>query len=327
VALLVTRRRHAHSFLAAGAWFVALLLPVLPLRQHTYAYYSYAAQAGFLILAAEGILRLGTRLGSALGTRRGERGPVGIRSQLLQLGLCASAVSASVLLAARNARTHERLTLPKSSVPHDPIVRYARAGGAIVHAVGEPKLPPEVKRVAFMSFPEELGTAAQTPGTQRPGMVRVRKSTLRESMRGGKLVTLHFPGLAAVWIDSLTTELEGPDTAIFFASGNDVVARVPHAPQAYLLQAEGRFLVQDRAGARRGLERALQIAPDFSAARVLLAGIELETGRARAVQLLRGLAPDSVPKELRPYHAELRKTLGLDASGTDSSSAPAAGTP
>jgi len=302
VALIVGRRRHARPLLLASAWFVALLLPVLPLRQHTYAYYSYAAQAGFLMLAGEGLLRLAGRLAPG--------------SWWWRFGVGTAAVAVTILLAGRNTRTHETLKLANSLVPHDSVVRYGFAAGALVAAVREARFPDEVRQAVFMSFPEELGTAAQTPGQSRPGMVRVRKLPLREALRGGRLVTLHAPGVRGIWVDTLSAEFEGPDTAIFFGSGFNTVERVPGAPEAYMLQAQGRMLIDDSAGAGRALERALALAPNLAAARVLLAGVEVQRQNFdRSRELLAGVTPESVPAEMREFLAQLSKVLELGGSG------------
>ena len=298
VALVTTRGRYARMFVAACAWFVALLLPVLPLRQHSYAYYSYAPQVGFLILFGAGLSRLVARLAPG--------------SWWWRSGAGTAVVAASVLLAGHNTRVHESLKLQNSIVPHDSVVRYGSAAGAIVAALHESPITPDVRQVAFMNFPEELGRAARTPGQERPGMVRVRKLPLRDALRGGKLVTLNLPGVNGVWIDTLNATFEGPDTVIFFTSGFNTLERVPGAAEAYVLQAQGRLLVGDGAGARRDLERALALAPEFGGARLLLAGVEVETGNLdRARELLRGLAPGSIPEDLRGYYVQLERALGM----------------
>ena len=183
VYLAFTRGRHARVLGLACLWFVALLLPVLPLRQHTYAYYAYLPQVGFLVLAGAGLERLA------------RRAPAAMRPAWL-LGLGAAAVAGSILCAARTTRAHETLTLPNSVVPHDPVVRYGRAAGALVAAVREAGLPPGVDRVVFMSLPQQLGKAAQTPGEKRPGMVRVRRFPVRDSYRDGKLMAPLLPQVA-----------------------------------------------------------------------------------------------------------------------------------
>ena len=80
--------------------------------------------------------RLGGRRGGEAGATRSSGSPAWL------LGLGVAAVAASVLCAARTTRAHETLTLPNSAVPHDSVVRYGRAAGALVAAVREARLPP-----------------------------------------------------------------------------------------------------------------------------------------------------------------------------------------
>lgn len=304
VALVVRRGPGLRPFVAAAVWFVALLLPVLPLRQHSYAYYAYAAQTGFLIVGAVAGVRLVDRLfGGALRWR-------------LAFAVCA--VGAAMLFASRNATTHETLTLPKSSVPHDSVIRYGRVAGALVAAVRH--LPPDIRQAAFMSFPDELGNAAHTPGTKRPGMIRVRRFPLREALKDGLLVQLVHPWMTGAWVDTLDASFEGPDTALFFTSGFDTIERVPNLANAYVLQAQGRLLIADHDGSRRDLERALELDPNFAGARILLAGLETEEGRpARARDLLAGLDWKTVPEPLHDFAVKLHHTLGLEVPEEPSS--------
>jgi len=295
VAVLV-RRSWVRLLGAAAAWFVALLLPVLPLRQHSYAYYAYAAQAGFLIVGAAAGLRLVDRLFH--GSRRW-------RSAFAALAVCAV-----ILFAVRNTTSHETLMLPKSRVPHDSVVRYGRAAGAIVAAVRD--LPPDVHRAGFMCFPEELGSTAHTPGTKRPGMVRVRRFPLRDALKDGLLVEFVRPGMTGAWVDTLDATYGGPETALFFTSGFNTIERVPNLANAYVLQAQGRLLIDDRAGSRRDLEHALALDPNFTGARILLAGLETEERHPeRARQLLAGLDWQTVPESMHAFVVQLHQTLGL----------------
>jgi hypothetical protein len=303
VYLAFTRGRHARWLALACLWFVALLAPVLPLRQHTYAYYGYLPQVGFLLLAGAGIERLARR-------RRGTSPAVG-----LVLGV--AVVAGSILCAARTTRLHETLTLPDSTVPHDAVVRYGRAAGSLVAAVGKERLPAGAQRVVFMSLPQQLGKAAQTPGKRAPGMVHVRRYPVRESYRDGKLMALYYPQLRSAWSDSLTIADEGPETVLFFSSGFADLTQLPGAADAYYLQAQGKLLLDDRTAARRDLQHALQLAPQHPAARLLLAALELEDGNlAHARELVEDLQPATFAPELRDMLSQVRRALGLDADTT-----------
>jgi hypothetical protein len=291
--LLVWRQTGMRPVLRASVWFVALLLPVLPLRQHSYAYYDYVPQIGFLLL-----------LGAAVegAARRFQR-----HASEWRLALGAAAVSVCILFAARNARVHETLMLPNSLIPHDSVVRYGAAAGAIVAALHAAQLAPEVKRIAFVFPPPELSRRTSTPGKAEPGMKRIRKFPLRESYRDGKLLALHFPHLESAWTDSLGRRDEAADTAIFWTSGFNDVVRIENAARAHALLAQAKYYAQDAAGARRELEHAVRLAPGDAEARVLLAGVVLQAGDlGRAVSLLAPVQADSLPAELRPFFASVR---------------------
>jgi hypothetical protein len=306
VILAFTRGRHARAWGLAALWFVVLSLPVLPLRQHTYAYYAYLPQVGFLILAGIGI--------EALARRLPLDPPWGV------LGLGVAVVAASILCAARTTRTHETLTLPNSAVPHDSVVRYARAAGSLVAAAREAQALPGVHRVVFMSLPQQLGHAAQTPGEQRPGMVRVRRYPVRDSYRDGKLMRLYFPQLQSAWVDSLSAAEEDPATVLIFSSGFADLTRLPGPADGYYLQAQGEFLVNDRAAARRDLERALQRDPEHPAARLLLAVVEVEAGNTpRARELIGTLQPDTFAPELRDLLQQVQRAVGSAPGGAPAS--------
>ena len=293
---LVTRRRTQRPMLMAGAWFVALLLPVLPLYQHTYAYYLYAAQIGWLVLTGIAIERAAQRFG-----RR-------VEPAVLAAG--AAVVALSIFFAARNASTHENMTLESSTVPWDSVVRYGRAAEALAAAARNAKAQqPDLQQIAFFSL-NPPGPGPLTPGKFEPGMVRVRKIPIREALRDGKLVSLHVPGLTGVWVDSLSTSVEGPETAIFFAFGFNDLTRMSNLSEAYCAQAQGNLMFGTRSAAERDLERALSFAPDHALSRLLLAGLRIENGQvAEARALVTGLRAEDLPAEIQPLLVEIQKVL------------------
>jgi hypothetical protein len=300
--VFATRGAARRPLVRAGVWYVALLLPVLPLSHHAYAYYGYLPQIGFVILAAVAIERVALRLAAAPAPR---------------LAAAAAAVAVVVLLAARNARTHETLMLPNSTVPHDSIIRSGRAAGAVIAAVRAAKLPAEVRRVVFTSAPEGLGAGTPTPGSRNPapGMVRIRKFPLREALRDGDLVALHFPGMTAAWAETLGVRDEASDTALFFTSGFNRIMKLEDLAQGYLMQGQGRLLAEDYAGAHRDLQRVLELDPHRAPARTLLAGLEIVAGRtAEARALIAEVDSSDVPAELQPFFGALRRRLAPAAT-------------
>lgn len=292
----VTRRRTLRPMLRASAWFVALVLPVLPLYQHTHAYYAYAAQIGWLVLAGIAIERAAQRFGR--------------RDETAVLFAGAAAVALSIFFAARNASTHENLTLEQSVVPHDSVVRYGRAAGALAAVARNAKeQQPDLKQIAFFSLIAP-GPGPLTPGKFEPGMVRVRKIPVREALREGKLVSLHAPGVASVWVDSLSPSVEGPETALYFVFGFKDLTRMSNMAEAYCAQAQGHLMFGPRSAAVRDLERALTFEPEHALSRLLLAGLRLENGQvAEARALVTGLRTEDLPEQIQPLLAEIQKAL------------------
>ena len=284
----------------ASLWYVALLLPVLPLVQHAYAYYGYLPQIGFILVAALALDRARARLRA--------RADAGTALTAVAAALIVVVVA---LCAANNARTHESLTLVNSPIPHDSILRSGAAANGILRAVRDANLGPEVRRLAFTSFPETVSDAALTPGArERAGMVRVRRFPLRDALRGGDLIALHFPGRQAAWVDTLGIEDEAADTALFFATGFDHVEHLPDAVPAYFIQAQGRLMAKDIEGARRDLGRVLALDADNAPARVVLAGLELQAGRGDAARtLVAGVEDGDVPADLLPLLREVKRLV------------------
>src|SRR5262249_45664331 len=262
VAVFVIAWRVGPSALRAAqlalAWCIGALLPVLPLSQHAYAYYMYLPQIGFVILFAAAAERLVSRWSGEI-----------VRAQVATAVLV---IAPWITCAARTAWTHEKLTLPKSLVPHDSIVRYARAAGSLVGAVEHARLPDSVRRVAFMTYPEQIGAAARTPGKAGPNMVVQRRYPLRDAYRDGKPFRPHAPRFATTWIDTLTADDERSDTALFFMSGFDDITRLDDVAKAYVLQAQGQLMIHSDAAAARSLQRAFAIAPTNPEVRVYMAG-------------------------------------------------------
>lgn len=279
----------------AAAWCVGALLPILPLSQHAYAYYMYTPQIGLVIVLAAAIERL--------ILRSGER-DLRVRAAAVVL-----VIAPWIFSAVRTTRTHEMLTLPKSQVPHDSIVRSARAAGSLVAAVEH--LPESVHRVAFMMYPEQVATAARTPGPTGPNLVVRRSYPVRDAYRDGKLFQLHVPRLASAWLDTLTEADERSDNAVFFLSGFDRITRLEDVGHAYRLQAEGQLMIHDNAAAMRSLKRALDIEPTNAEVRLYMAGLDLESGDVAASRRhVAGITPADLPSDLRPLLGEIHRALG-----------------
>ena len=281
-------------------WFGALLGPILPLRSHSYAYYSYVPQVSLLILLAVGL----TGVGRWVSTR------LRLAPSILPAALGALAIAGMIVCSARNARTHETLMLTNSEIPHDSVVRSGYVARSILRNIREAKLPATITRVSVMSLPMDVAKVAQTPGQMKPGMVRQRTNPVEMALRNGNLLKLHFDALEGDFRDSLSVADESPDTAIFFASGFDNLTLLPDASEAYAIQAQGNLLGERREAARRDLENALRIRPNHAVSRVLLAGLEAEENHlTRAATLIAGVQPDEIPPQLRPYLTSIQSLV------------------
>jgi hypothetical protein len=302
--LLVGAAIARRSAVRAVAWslfcFGALLGPVLPLRSHSYAYYSYLPQIGLWMLLAAVIAAIGRAL-----ARRLQRS-----TAVVVAILGAVAVAGMITGAQRNARTHETLMLPNSEIPHDSVVRSGTVAGSILRAMRDAELPPEVDRVTVISLPMDVAKVAQTPGQLQPGMVRQRSNPIAMAMRDGKFFRLHFGAVDGNYRDTLSVADELPSTALFFVAGLADLTRLPDAAEAYAIQAQGNLLGERRTAARRDLENALRVRPHHAVSRVLLAGMEAEEARLeRAATLIDGVQPDAIPPQLRPYLATIRSLV------------------
>jgi len=141
----------------------------------------------------------------------------------------------------------------------------------------------------------------------------VRRFPMRDAFRDGKLIALHFPNLRGVWVDSMSTDVEGPDTALWFTAGFNDMVRLPNAGGAWEFVAQGHLMAQDREAARQALLRAVALEPTSQNARVVLAGLELEAGHTdEAMVLVHDIHADDVQAELRPALSQIRQILGLD---------------
>ena len=327
-ALLVNRRRGARAVGLAALWFVALLLPVLPLRTHSYAYYLYLPQIGFLLLVAVAVEGVAQRLAGtdrAAEPTRPKRGapPAGAQpaatsppARESQRGLAFPAVAALLTLAgcvtfaSRNSRIHETLMLGTSDVPHDSVVRYSRVSGDVVAQVRSAPFPASVHRVALLGYTQP-GAAAHTPGaTNVPESKRIQIQPIRMALQEGKLLRLHLPKLEGGFVDSLTERDESPDTAIFFASGLSHLEYIADPAEAYAMVAQACLVTNRVADAERPLRRALALRPEHPVARILLSGLRAESGDLpEAKSLLAAVNPAKVPEALRPYYTQLKSQL------------------
>ena len=272
VLLWVFRGRGTRALLAALAWFVALSLPVLPLKQHLYAYYAYAPQIGFLIL----LTAIVWRGAAGLGRRRPRLVRVLPAAAMVVLCLLCA------LFARRNAREHETLMLGESELHHDSVMRYGTVTEALVAALDALDLKPDVRRVAIIVMTAREGVLS--PGSvPTPGARRIRKIPMKEALREGRLLDLHFPGLEGGFVDSLTARDEQADTVILVAQGDRDLQRLD-VPMAFVVQGLQQLRNDEYAAAERSAGRALEFDRGNLAAVLVMAGAQAGTGHVTEAQ-------------------------------------------
>lgn len=168
-ALLWTRRREArHPEEVGAAWFFLMLLPVLPLRHHTYLYYLYPAWPGLCWLLAGAGQRLARRLPAAL--------PVAL-----------GALLAFVLVEAWSVRARERAMT--GDFPADRTVRESQMLRNVVAALDSLRLAPGT-RIALVN-PAPRRHSALVAGADGS----FSYIPLEVALRRGEAVRLFFPRL------------------------------------------------------------------------------------------------------------------------------------
>jgi hypothetical protein len=297
-------RRLARPTLVALAWFVCLLLPALPLRQHFYAYYLYLPSIGVVILFSTLALGLVQRLANA--PKRG--------ASEARLGVALFLLTLCVVFARRNAHTHETLMLSNALAHHDSVIRYGTASAMLRSQIRAANLPSDVRRVALVML-ETAGPGALTPGSRTPvaGSVRVRKVPVEITLYGGKFFKLHFPDLEGNLVRTLTPADEGGDTAFFLCHRLASLKPLPDAAAAYAILALGSFIGNDYAAAEAPARRALELRANEPTARLVMAGVLAAQGNVRdAERILTTLQAQGLEERMRPFMQKVRDLMKAD---------------
>jgi hypothetical protein len=272
-AKLVTR-----PAIIASAWFVALLIPVLPLFQHFFAYYLYAPQIGFVILFASVLL------GSvSLALRK----PQSVRTtRVARFAAAALVLVGCGMFAHRNARAHETLTVPRSAALHDSVLRYGAVGGALLDYLRDQDFPPTTRRIGVLFVEPEPGKQGPVIGTVRPGKRRIRTIPIQNVLSGDKFFRLHFPELSeGRMIKSITEEQEN-DTSFVLAHGLTSFERVPDVATAYTVASYAHLLHDRYEEAQRHALRSLDLGSHDAINYLVVAGVAAAKGRVAAAESL-----------------------------------------
>jgi hypothetical protein len=158
-------------------WWLAFLLPVLPLAHHTYLYYLYIPWAGGAIAAAA--------LGRALCARCPRR---------LALAIGLVALGGYALVEARNVAVRETAT--RDALPVDRTMRDAVLLSHALPVLRAAALPPGT-RVAFVNPVPRARFDVMTGSPTRPEDRSRRESywPLEAALRGGETLRLFLPGI------------------------------------------------------------------------------------------------------------------------------------
>jgi hypothetical protein len=176
-AIGMSRRDPRHGVEIGSGWWLAFLLPVLPLTHHSYLYYAYIpSMGGAIAVAAAGRGLLGRRP----------------RQQALAIGWTALAVYA--LIAARSIET--RATATRDALPADRTLRDAMLLRHALPALHAAALPPG-SAIAFVNpapgprFDLTTGAATRAADLAR----RTSYMPLEAALRGGETLRLFEPQL------------------------------------------------------------------------------------------------------------------------------------
>jgi hypothetical protein len=156
-------------------WWLAFLLPVLPLAHHTYLYYLYIPWVGgsiAVVAAGAGVL-------SRLGTRR---------------AVLAGALLLATFVAAEGRNVATRRSALRDHLPVDRTIRESTLLRRALAGIEDARLPPGTK-IGFVN--PTLRSPAPPDPTTGPSP-RVTYIPLEAALRGGETIRLFFPGLLYV---------------------------------------------------------------------------------------------------------------------------------
>lgn len=178
---LRSRGLRQRGWLAGGAVFILFLLPVLPLRNHTYHYYLYAPLLGGAWCAA-------AAADQALSRLRDARAPWAIA------GVCALLLTVNGGLLVRKIETAS-FVLPELRA--DPVVDRARIARNVQESLAA-QPPPSGDSLLFWSpIAASLGPHGETLAQPAPRETYWERN-VRDALLDGLAVRVMFPQVAAV---------------------------------------------------------------------------------------------------------------------------------
>ncbi len=229
------------------AWWLAFLLPVIPLVHHTYLYYLYIPCAGGAIAVAA--------IGHGLLARWGRR-----RATAVAL-VC---LAAYVLIEARNVEMRRSATW--DALPVDRTLREATLLSHALPALARAHLTPGT-RILFVNPVPRASFDLMTGGQTRPEdqADRVSYVPLEGAMRGGETLLLFLPGVVYLgFANTIPPGLEGAEC--FYYEQRGWLERLGHGQRALMRQAEIQMAARSWAAAESTYRRVRAIGDTLPAA-------------------------------------------------------------
>lgn len=155
-------------------WWLAFLLPVLPLAHHTYLYYLYIPWVGGSIAVVAAVAGVLTRL----GTRR---------------AVLAGGLLVATFLAVEGRNVATRRSALRDHLPVDRTIREATLLRRALAGIEDARLSPGTK-IGFVNPSLRSAAPSDTTGSFQ----RVTYIPLEAALRGGETIRLFFPGLVYV---------------------------------------------------------------------------------------------------------------------------------
>jgi hypothetical protein len=196
---LASRSLRRRGWFAAGATWLLLLLPVLPLRNHTYHYYLYAPLVGAAWCLAAGtdfVLSLGRRGNPPPRGRRASAGHGDTGSRRAWIVATAGALLLT-LNGALLVRKIETMPFVLTDLRAEPVIDRARIARNVQQSLAHAELPSGVELIFWSPVASTLGARGERLVEPAPSETYWERN-VREALLDGLAVRVMFPRVEAV---------------------------------------------------------------------------------------------------------------------------------
>lgn len=227
IAVSIASRREAGAIRFGLLWWVAGLLPVLPLRYSAYPHYLYVALPG-LALAIAATVAAATRVVSSrfrrdMATPEGDIAatpqadhsrPAATTERVTWVGIVTIAL-VYTLVSASHVSQRLELRMQNIDLPRDPQIRSFVVAGRAVYSLAHYDFA-HVSRLAIVSAPEQLRVFGTRSGREYHLPATTQGyDLLRVVLNDGRALRVFFPALDSVaYVDHWSQNLGGFDLAI-----------------------------------------------------------------------------------------------------------------